>query len=369
MMPQDAQIAVFIDYDNIEMSVSETLGKGTEVDWSRVLQMATQMGRVILRRAYADWAEAADQQRNLLAQGVELIHVNSRRGKNAADIRIVIDALELLYSDQTAFTHVLLVSGDGDFTELVHRLRSRGKVVVGLGVSGSSAEYLANACDKFQYYDKLPGVSKSKKNPPNNGHAVNNHASNNHGSNGNGNGNGNGSKPGQTRELQAAILTPPEPLLDQYIKALASHKIRVMPSLYRPTIIYKLYDLMLANPGISFNQLKEAAQAAFADQASTIEPQVVHDTAHQLFHTFCFEFEGDERIMDRKMKFVPGIQRPMDLLEKCDRKILAILISDYGSAEHLNQETLAQLLYGGVRSPRVIEHITHLLQPEAALVA
>lgn len=110
-MPQDAQVAVFIDYDNIEMSVGEALGHGAEVDWARVLGIATQMGRVILRRAYADWAEAADQQRTLLAQGVELIHVNSRRGKNAADIRIVIDALELLYSDQTAFTHVLLVSG------------------------------------------------------------------------------------------------------------------------------------------------------------------------------------------------------------------------------------------------------------------
>ncbi len=356
-MPQDAQVAVFIDYDNIEMSVGEALGKGAEVDWARVLGIATQMGRVILRRAYADWAEAADQQRTLLAQGVELIHVNSRRGKNAADIRIVIDALELLYSDQTAFTHVLLVSGDGDFTELVHRLRARGKVVVGLGVSGSSAEYLANACDKFQYYDKLQGIPRPKKNPLV-VHAANHHAAG-----------GNGSKPGQTRELQAAILTQPEPLLDQYIRSLNGHKIRITPSPYRPTIIYKLYDLVLASPGITFNQLKDSAKAAFADQSAAVEPQVVHDTVHQLFHTFCFEFEGDERIMDRRMKFVPGVQRPLDLLEKCDRKILAMLTSDYGSAEHLNKETLAQLLYGGVRSPRVLEHIAHMLQPESAPAA
>ncbi|MBK8419410.1 NYN domain-containing protein [Candidatus Villigracilis saccharophilus] len=166
-MGQDNQVAVFIDYDNVEMSVEDALGKGTEVDWAKVLQNATKLGRVVLRRAYADWAEAASKQRLLLGLGVELIHVNSKRGKNAADIRIVIDALELLHSDQNLFTHVLLVSGDGDFTELVHRLRSHGKNVIGMGVTGTSAEYLVNACDKFIYYDRLPGVNKVKKNNQN----------------------------------------------------------------------------------------------------------------------------------------------------------------------------------------------------------
>lgn len=62
---------------------------------------------------------------------------------------------------------------------------------------------------------------------------------------------------------------------------------------------------MLASPGIPFNQLKDSAKAAFTDQSAAVEPQVVHDTAHQLFHTFCFEFEGNSTIMDRRMKFVP----------------------------------------------------------------
>ena len=100
---------------------------------------------------------------------VELVHVNSKRGKNAADIRIVIDALELFYDEKNAFTHVLLVSGDGDFTELVHRLRAHGKTVIGMGISGTSADYLVNACDKFVFYDKWQGVSKFKKTYPNNG--------------------------------------------------------------------------------------------------------------------------------------------------------------------------------------------------------
>ncbi len=353
-MTQDTQVAVFIDFDNIEISVEEVLGKGTEVEWTRILQTATQMGRVVLRRAYADWAEAADRQRTLLAQGVELIHVNSRRGKNAADIRIVIDALELLYAEQNTFTHALLVSGDGDFTELVHRLRSRGKVVVGLGVSGRSAEYLSNACDKFIYYDRLSGVVKAKKTPQNpNGHAAN------------------GPKLNQTRELQAPVLAKPETKLDQYVKALGNHKIRILPTQYRPAIIYKLHELAVANPELSFNQLKENAQDHFSGQSPAVGPQYVYDTAHQLFHTFCFEFdaESNERIMNRRMKFAAGIQRAADLLEKCDRKMVHILASDYGGPEHLDKEVLAELLYGGIQSPRVLEHITRLLQPEAAPAA
>ena len=155
-MGQDIQVAVFIDYDNIEMSVEDALGKGAEVDWAKVLQNATQLGRVVLRRAYADWAEAASKQRILLGLGVELIHVNSRRGKNAADIRIVIDALELLYNEQNSFTHVLLVSGDGDFTELVHRLRAHGKIVIGMGISGTSVEYLVNINNAGTARQSLP---------------------------------------------------------------------------------------------------------------------------------------------------------------------------------------------------------------------
>ncbi len=149
------QVAVFIDYDNIEISVADTLGKDAEVEWDKVLETASRIGRVVLRRAYADWSEQQSSQRDLLGMGIELVHVSSKRGKNAADIRIVIDALEMLYNPNSQVTHVLLVSGDGDFTELVHRLREQGKVVIGLGISGTSAEYLVNACDEFIFYDKL----------------------------------------------------------------------------------------------------------------------------------------------------------------------------------------------------------------------
>lgn len=351
-MGQENQVAVFIDYDNIEISVEEAFGKAADVDWSRIFQAATQLGRVVMRRAYADWAESAAKQRLLLGMGVELVHVNSKRGKNAADIRIVIDALELFYNDKDAFTHLVLVSGDGDFTELVHRLRAHGKHVIGIGISGTSAEYLVNACDKFIYYDKWQGVNKFKK-PIQNNQPQNPPAQKQN--------NGNGSKP------NLPTATTPEGKLEQYSNLLAAKKIRVAKGEYRPLVIYKIYELIKNYPNqLTFNQLKEQVEEYYSSHAPKIDAQVVLDIAHQLFHTFCFEFdpESHERILNRKMFFAADIQKASDLLEKCDRKLLQFLVSDLGSPEKLDVEVAALILYGGVRTIKTIEHIADLVAAE-----
>jgi uncharacterized LabA/DUF88 family protein len=351
-MGQDAQVAVFIDYDNIEISVEEAFGKSADVDWPRILQHAAQMGRVVLRRAYADWAEAAAKQRQLLGLGVELIHVNSKRGKNAADIRIVIDALELHYTDISAFSHVLLVSGDGDFTELVHRLRAHGKTVIGMGISGTSAEYLVNACDKFIYYDKWQGVNKVKKVSQNGG-----------------NQNPPAPKPAAPAAAKPGlpVATSPEGKLEQYTNLLGTHKIRIPAGEQRPFIIYKMFEMVKNTPAqLTFNQLKEEAQAFFATAQPSVDAQVVLDAAHLLFHTFCFEFdpESHERILNRKMDFAADVQRASDLLDKCDRRILQFLITDLGSPDKLDLEVLARLLYGNLHSSKVLNHIAELIAVE-----
>jgi uncharacterized LabA/DUF88 family protein len=351
-MGQDVQVAVFIDYDNIEISVEETFGKTADVDWSRIFQAAAQMGRVVLRRAYADWAEAAAKQRQLLGLGVELIHVNNKRGKNAADIRIVIDALELFYNDKDSFTHLVLVSGDGDFTELVHRLRAHGKFVTGIGVSGTSAEYLVNACDKFIYYDKWQGVNKVRKTPQN-GNGQSQPAQKQS--------NGNGAKPG------LPVATTPEGKIEQYSNLLSARKIRVPNGDQRPFIIYKMYEMVKnASQPITFNQLKEQAQAFFANTTPKIDAQAVLDIAYQLFNTFCFEFdpESHDRILNRKMFFAADVKGAADLLDKCDRKILQLLISDLGSPDNLDMEVIARLLYGGVRTLKMLDHIADLMTAE-----
>jgi uncharacterized LabA/DUF88 family protein len=351
-MGQDNQVAVFIDYDNIEISVEEAFGKTADVDWNRIFQSAAQLGRVVMKRAYADWAESAAKQRQLLGMGVELVHVNSKRGKNAADIRIVIDALELFYSDKDSFTHLVLVSGDGDFTELVHRLRAHGKFVVGVGISGTSAEYLVNACDKFIYYDKWQGVNKFKKQIQNTSTQTPPAPKQN---------NDNGAKP------NLPTATTPEGKFEQYSNLLSSRKIRVADGEHRPLVIYKIYEMVKNDPEqITFNQLKERVESYFSNQIPKIETQVVLDIAHQLFHTFCFEFDPDshERILNRKMFFAADVQKASDLLEKCDRKLLQMLVSDLGSPEKLDGEIAALILYGGVRTPKVLDHIADLVLSE-----
>ena len=338
-MSNDSKVAIFIDYDNIEMSVEELLGKGAEVDWGRVLQTANSIGRVIVRRAYADWSQIHERkQRELLGQGLELVYVNSRRGKNAADIRIVIDAMELLYDEQSDFSHVLLVSGDGDFTELVHRLRTHGKVVIGMGVSGTSADFLVSACDKFMYYDKLSGISKPKKTSPNR----------------------------QAPENSSAPTTP-EGKLEQYLRILLEHKMRMTPTEKRPQIIFKLYELKKNNPDLTFKQLKEETLAYYARNDPAIEPTSINDIAHQLFHTFCFVFEegSSERILDRKMSFNPEIRKALDLLDLCDRRILQILVTALGSPDKIDREVAANFLYGSVRNPRMVDHVQSLLTTES----
>ena len=352
-MGQETQVAVFIDYDNIEISVEEAFGKGTDVDWNRIFNYASQIGRVILRRAYADWAEAANKQRNLLGMGVELIHVNSKRGKNAADIRIVLDAMELFYNGRDTFTHVLLVSGDGDFTELVHRLRANGKTVIGLGISGTTADFLVSACDKFVYYDKWQGVGKFRRETPSNGGQKQQQVKPNN-------------PPAQKQEKPApkpATPISPEKRLERYLNILAAHKIRMTPSANRPLVIYKIYDIVKEDAGITFNQLKEKAQAVFTN--TKIEPQLALDAAHQLFHTFCFEFDQNgDRIMDRKMTIPDDVKSPADLLNKCDQKLLQMISGDLGASETLDREIAAKILYGGARSPRVFDHIQELLDAE-----
>lgn len=367
-MGQETQVAVFIDYDNIEISVEEAFGKSADVDWNRIFQYAAQIGRVVMRRAYADWAEAAARQRQLLGMGVELIHVNSKRGKNAADIRIVLDAMEFLYNEKDVFTHVLLVSGDGDFTELVHRLRANGKTVIGLGISGTTADFLVSACDKFVYYDKWQGVGKFKKDSSTNENQKQPAPK--------------AASPSAQKQEKPQPQNPPAPVapvskpiapisaekrLERYVNILAAHKIRLTPSPHRPLAIYKLYNLVRENPGVTFNQLKEKCQGLFANASPQIEPVLALDTAHQLFHTFCFEFEqnSSERIMDRRMSLPEALQSPADLLDKCDRKILQMIASDLGASEELDREIAAKILYGGARSPKVLAHIQELLEAES----
>ena len=420
---QEDQIAVFIDYENVALSFR---GKyNDDIDWTRVMEPAIDLGRIAIRRSYADWGAFRNGQREMLGLGIDLVHVPSKRGKNAADIRIVIDVMEMLVTSNN-ITHVFLVSGDGDFTELVHRLRANGKIVVGMGVSGASAEYLINACDQFIFYDKLVGAEKEKKQEDDDGdetvvvfditearqllrRALKRHegewvsagkiksvmrgmnpafsernydysnfkafllaqkdiAKTKTADGGHfevqmaPSANGTASNSKSTKNLS------PEALLDRYLQILSKQKIRMTPRETRPQIILRFFNIVQSSPGKTLNEYKDELHSFFEETAPHVKYQDVHEAVHQLFHTYCLEFDMDEgaypedvRLWDRKITLAEGINRPPNLLDACDRGLLQRIKKRSGNRK-INREVAARLLYGSVRGQKMLDHIGDLIE-------
>jgi uncharacterized protein (TIGR00288 family) len=153
-MSQEPLIAVFVDFENLALGVREL--KGHKFDIEMILKRLLEKGRIVFKRAYCDWSHYRDAVRDLHAAGVEMIDIprSKMSGKNSADIRMVVDALDLCY----AKSHIdlfALVSGDSDFSPLVSKLKENDKRVIGCGVKSSTSDLLIAGCDEFIYYDDL----------------------------------------------------------------------------------------------------------------------------------------------------------------------------------------------------------------------
>ncbi|HEY8474361.1 MAG TPA: NYN domain-containing protein [Natronosporangium sp.] len=158
-MDQEDRIALFLDYENLALGARDHLG-GMAFDFRPVADALAERGRVVVRRAYADWSYFDEDRRMLTRSHVELIEIPQRMGasrKNAADIKMAVDALELAFERDYISTFVIC-TGDSDFTPLVHKLRELNKRVIGVGIEGSTSALLPPACDEFLYYDRLEGV-------------------------------------------------------------------------------------------------------------------------------------------------------------------------------------------------------------------
>jgi uncharacterized LabA/DUF88 family protein len=156
---QEERIALFLDYENLALGARDHLG-GMAFDLRPIADALAERGRVVVRRAYADWSYFDEDRRMLTRSHVELIDIPQRMGtsrKNAADIKMAVDALELAFERDYISTFVF-GTGDSDFTPLVHKLRGLNKRVIGVGVENSTSALLPPACDEFLYYDRLEGV-------------------------------------------------------------------------------------------------------------------------------------------------------------------------------------------------------------------
>jgi len=155
----EVAIAVFVDFENLALGVQDT--KAGRFDIELVLKRLLEKGRIVGKRAYCDWTRYQQFMNEFHKQGFEMIDIPQTKmsGKNSADIRMVVDALDMCYAKSHIDTFVLL-TGDSDFSPLVSKLKENDKRVIGCGVRNSTSDLLASNCDEFIFYDDLITVSK-----------------------------------------------------------------------------------------------------------------------------------------------------------------------------------------------------------------
>lgn len=241
--PNDHRLALFIDFENL---VTNTGISPTAFDLQPSLDRLLERGKVIFRRAYADWSRFREAKAGLHALGVELVDVppSTSAGKNAADMRLVIDALELNYARQHIDTFVI-ASGDSDFVPLANKLRENDKRVIGIAVKDSTSPYFVRACDEFLYLP-VGGGGRGGKSAPERG----------------GQKRGGGERGGGSAEKEKKKAATVPSAAREAVQSLLSRATGPLnPSLIKETLVRKEPDFDERDHGFSsFSRLLEALE-------------------------------------------------------------------------------------------------------------
>ena len=152
--PESRSLAVFCDFENIALGVREA--RYAQFDMEKVLERLLAKGSIVVKKAYCDWERYKEFKSTMHAASFELIEIPHVRqsGKNSADIRMVVDALDLCYT-KSHIDAFVIISGDSDFSPLISKLKENGKSVIGIGVRGSASSLLISNCDEFIFYEDL----------------------------------------------------------------------------------------------------------------------------------------------------------------------------------------------------------------------
>ena len=162
IQPDITSMALFCDFENIALGVRDA--KFAQFDIRKVLERLLLKGSIVVKKAYCDWERYKEFKATMHEAAFELIEIPHVRqsGKNSADIRMVVDALDLCYTKAHVDSFVI-ISGDSDFSPLVSKLRENDKYVIGIGVRAATSDLLAANCDEFIYYDDLVREQEAKR--------------------------------------------------------------------------------------------------------------------------------------------------------------------------------------------------------------
>ncbi len=160
--PEITNMALFCDFENVALGVRDA--KYAQFDIKKVLERLLLKGSIVVKKAYCDWDRYKEFKATMHEAAFELIEIPHVRqsGKNSADIRMVVDALDLCYTKAHVDTFVI-ISGDSDFSPLVSKLRENNKYVIGIGVKDSTSDLLSANCDEFIFYDDLVRAQEAKQ--------------------------------------------------------------------------------------------------------------------------------------------------------------------------------------------------------------
>jgi uncharacterized protein (TIGR00288 family) len=160
--PVENNLAVFCDFENVALGVRDA--KYAKFDINKILERLLVKGSIVVKKAYCDWERYKDFKATMHEAAFELIDIPHVRqsGKNSADIRMVVDALDLCYT-KSHVNMFVIISGDSDFSPLVSKLRENAKTVIGVGVKNSTSDLLISNCDEFIFYDDLIREQEQKR--------------------------------------------------------------------------------------------------------------------------------------------------------------------------------------------------------------
>lgn len=157
MADKESSLAVFLDFENLAKGFEK--GKASEkFDVDRILKRLVEKGKIVVKKAYCDWSRFSEFKQQLHSSAFEIIDIPKRAhsGKNSADIRLCVDAMDLCYSKEHIDMFAIL-SGDSDFSPLVSKLKENGKYVIGVATKEAASSLLVENCDEFSFYEELAG--------------------------------------------------------------------------------------------------------------------------------------------------------------------------------------------------------------------